>query len=363
MGVAEDLFRPFDFISQDLVVRLRRVAREAETLSDLHADQWNFLFESGWLKMLVAREFGGSELSLPEVLRLEEALAWVDGSLGWVVTLASGAGWFSGFMEPAVARAIYNDPGCCVAGSGAPLGIARQSDDGFIVRGKWPYASGALRATAFTASCLLTDVKGDPIVNSSGEQIVRPFVFFRDEVQTHKTWKAMGMVATGSHAFEVASLLVPGDRSFDIEAPPRIDRPLFRYSFDALAITTLAVNLAGMSLRCVDLASETSRYAPGVRDVIEASVTELQEARSGFYKTAEASWQRCQKGDGLNDKDLIDITRSSLSLSGKARDVVNRVIPLCGMTAADSGGELNRVWRNFFTAAQHSVFRGFVDDI
>ena len=37
------------------------------------------------------KENGGLGMSMPEGLRMEETLAWTDGSTGWTVTLCAGA--------------------------------------------------------------------------------------------------------------------------------------------------------------------------------------------------------------------------------------------------------------------------------
>ncbi len=51
------------------------------------------LHARGWFSMLAPAAAGGAELALPAVVRLEEALAGADGSLGWTVTLCAGAGF------------------------------------------------------------------------------------------------------------------------------------------------------------------------------------------------------------------------------------------------------------------------------
>src|SRR5687768_16798292 len=81
---------------------IRQHAAEAELLGDLHPDQMDLIHEKRWLKMFIPTEYGGLGWSLPQVLKVEEALSWADGSTGWVVTLCGGAGWFTGFIEPSL---------------------------------------------------------------------------------------------------------------------------------------------------------------------------------------------------------------------------------------------------------------------
>jgi hypothetical protein len=79
----------------------------------------------------VPKEYDGLEVSLPDGLKIEEALATIDGSLGWTVTLCSGATLFIGYMQKDVAATIFADKKVCFGGSGRASGVARKNSDGY----------------------------------------------------------------------------------------------------------------------------------------------------------------------------------------------------------------------------------------
>jgi hypothetical protein len=54
---------------------------------------------------------------------------------------------------------------------------------------------------------------------------------------------------------------------------------------------------------------------------------------------------------------LLEVSKVSHDLVRISRDIVNWLYPLQGLKAADKTTEINRVWRNFHTAAQHSLFK------
>src|ERR1700749_72002 len=85
---------PSAFINKELVERLRNYSAAAEQIKSLHPEQLSIIYQQGWFKLFVPEMYGGLALPLPEALQIEEALAWTDGSLGWTVTLCSGANWF-----------------------------------------------------------------------------------------------------------------------------------------------------------------------------------------------------------------------------------------------------------------------------
>jgi len=82
---------PSVFLPEGVAGRIRKVAAAAEKLGRLHPDVLALAYEQQWFRALVPKRYGGLALPLPVMVRLEEGLSWADGSLGWTVTLCSGA--------------------------------------------------------------------------------------------------------------------------------------------------------------------------------------------------------------------------------------------------------------------------------
>src|SRR5258708_16561919 len=146
---------PSTFIDEADVNAIRNAAAEAERMGMLHPEQLRVVYKREWFKLLVPRVHTGRQITLPNLVRLQEAISWTDGSTGWVVTLCSGAGWFGGFIAPEVAHRVFNDPNVCLAGSGAAGSTADIATKGYIINGTWKYASGAHHATHITANCII----------------------------------------------------------------------------------------------------------------------------------------------------------------------------------------------------------------
>ncbi len=140
-------------MKQELIDVIRNYSTEAEAMGHLHPMQINIIREQRWFHLFVPKEYGGLDLSLPEAVRLEENIAYADGSVGWVVTLCAGAAMFIGYFDKQLADEIFTDPNVCIAGSGHVNGTAEILKDGFLVNGTWPYASGTPHATWLTANC------------------------------------------------------------------------------------------------------------------------------------------------------------------------------------------------------------------
>ncbi len=357
---------PSFFIDDHITNTIRKYAAEAERKGSLNPQQLSVIYKEHWFNLFVPKEYGGLGLSLPEALSIEEALAWIDGSTGWTVTLCSGANWFIGFLDPETAEMIFNSKKVCLAGSGRVNGIAKMENDEYEITGKWPYATGAAHATAFTANCLL-EKDGEVLKNNDGSDLTASFIFLRDEVSLYEDWKEMGMIATSSNSFEVKKLKVNKNRRFVIDEKRTVlPDKIYQYPFLQFAEATLAVNISGMAIHYLDLfegiiqeRNQDSHYTN--EQLLSLSLrhdtakTQLNEARQLFYKTIQRSWNEGKGSKDFSAETLKDVSIVSRELAATSRKMVDEMFPYCGLDAADHDTEINRVWRNLHTASLHPL--------
>lgn len=323
--------------------------------------------ERGWLRMLAPRASGGGELPLPDVVRLEEAIAAADGALGWFVTLCAGAAWFAGFLAPPFAREVIGTPNACLGGSGAPTGYADVEDGGYRLSGQWQFATGAPLATHFTLNAVIRE-GGQPLVDSTGARRVRAFVVPAGQVRVLDTWRSIGLRATASHGFCIDNAWVGAGHAFDIDATrATAPGPLYRFPFGSLAYTTIGANLSGMALHFLQAATsllERRRHPatgqaliehPQVRQALLTGRAELDGARGHFYRLLERMWDMVGRDLPLAAADTHALQLASLALVGAARRTVDELYPYCGLDAAHEASEIGRVWRDLHTATQHAM--------
>jgi alkylation response protein AidB-like acyl-CoA dehydrogenase len=311
------------------------------------------------------RAVGGGEWRLPDMVRLEEAIAQADGSCGWVVTLCAGAGWFAGFMSPAFASRLAATRDVCLAGSGASTGYADRDGDGWRLNGQWGHATGAPIASHFTLNAQLRE-GGLPLLDERGQARVRAFVVPASAVQVEPdTWHSIGLRASTSCAFVLSDVQARDEQAFDIAAERATAAgPLYRFPFEPLAFVTLAACVAGMARHFLALAqplverripflNAESSHAKRLRLKCQAS---LESARASFYEELESAWRRIEAGHCLDEAQAGRVNEASRALVKAAREGVDEVYPVCGLRAADPRSDINRVWRDFHTATQHGLW-------
>ncbi|WP_295675659.1 acyl-CoA dehydrogenase [uncultured Mucilaginibacter sp.] len=356
---------PSTLLSPDIVKTIRASASAAEQLGKIHPDQLAIVYEQKWFKLLVPAVYSGLEKSLSELVRLEESISWANGSLGWVVTLCCGAGWFGGFIAAGKATEIFGSTEVCLAGSGAATGEAVITPNGYKITGKWKYASGAHHATHFTANCIIKNGE-EVVLNDDGTPLVLPFIFERGKVNILPAWKYTGMVATGSDAFETQGIEVNKLNCFQINPNAAIVKtPLYQYPFLQLAEATLAANISGMAIHFMDLCKtifaekqeqeKLSRLQKNLlKDLLTKAENEITKTRKVFYQAVDLSWLTSASGVADN-KAMKAVSKTSRRLAKTARECVDQLYPYCGLIAANTESEINQVWRDIHTASQHSL--------
>ncbi|MGF7231378.1 acyl-CoA dehydrogenase [Arachidicoccus sp.] len=348
---------PQNILQEEWIMVLRGYAQKAEQAGQLHPKQLALIFEQQWFKALVAKDYGGLQWSLPQTVRFEEAIGWVDGSVGWAFTLCCGAGWFSGFLDKSFAQQIFKNEKVCLAGSGAPSGIAHILDSGnYKISGEWSHASGAPHATVFTANCFLEE-----------RNKIKAFCFLKDEVQMIKSWNTIGLVASASESFAVKNLVIPKERCFEIEpAKAVIKAPLYQYPFLQLAECTIAANMSGMALHFMEeceIHFKQKKYGETfmwenekLQSIFRKEEANWSAARSAMLEAVEHSWQILLAKDKISESLLNQVSNSSQQVVKVCRHLVNTLYAFTGLSGARMNTLLNQIWRDFQTGSQHAIF-------
>jgi alkylation response protein AidB-like acyl-CoA dehydrogenase len=269
---------------------------------------------------------------------------------------------FVGYLQQDWSAEAFVQPDVCFAGSGRPNGIATIVEDGFRVSGQWDYATGAPHATIFTANAVVYN-NGLPLLTEDGTPTILSFCFKREEVKIIENWATMGMKATAGNSFEVENIWVPSNRTFTIDAQHCIlPNPLYQYPFLSFAELTTAVNTLGMGMHfleeCQEIFSQKIAKQPENKDLKAMLLNEsnlIYEQRKAFYEIAQASWQECITTGELSATTMAQISDTCKTMVRKIRKMANQLYPYCGMVAAITDTRINRIWRDLFTASQHSL--------
>ncbi len=308
--------------------------------------------ENLW-NLWVPKSYGGLEMSLSDGLRKLRELAKIDGSLGWTVTLCSGANFFIGNLPKTVADEIFKDTGTpvCFGGSGGVFGTAERVGEGYVLSGTWKYATGAPFLTHFTLNAKIQE-NGKDLLQADGSPLIRSFVIKREDVRIIRDWNTMGLKATATDSFEVLSKWVHAKYSFvyhEVHQPHAI----FKIPFGPFADLTLWVNYIGMA----DHFLEEAKELIGSGEKLENLQKAIENADALTMDFAERMQKQVANADKVPEAWINEVHQRATDSVRSLSKVIIEIFPCLGIRAASENHCLNLVFRDFFTATQHHIFR------
>lgn len=196
-------------------------------------------------RLWVAKEYNGAQMSVYDVMKIWQRMAYHNGSLAWVSSVTNCSSLISGYLPKEMANQIFGDQHCMVGGFAGPAGSAVPSEEGLKVTGSWSWGSGISHCSQILAGVKLMK---DDKMQGAGIAFLNP-----KDVTKVDNWHVVGMKGTHSIDYKVENLFVPNDRWIPFPpSKPMIDEPLYRFSFlGALALSVSAVGL-GLAERAYD---------------------------------------------------------------------------------------------------------------
>lgn len=309
-----------------------------------------WIAEENLWNIWVPKKYGGLEFTFTEGLTKLQELARIDGSLGWTVTLCSGANYFIGNLEPETAQEIFQKPKATIlGGSGGVFGTAEKLGDNYKISGIWRYATGASYLSHFTLNAEIYE-NGKPLLNEDGAPKVRSFVLPKEEVKIIEDWNTMGLKASVTHSFEVKNALIPKRFSFiynEFYQP----QDIFKIPFAAFADLTLWINYIGIAEHFLN---ETKSEKP--LDSLKNLEKSISASNQKVAKYSENIEEKIADGKEITSDYIEEIhTLASNSVKEISINIIE-LYPYLGVKASRKNQPLNQVFCNYFTATQHHIF-------
>jgi alkylation response protein AidB-like acyl-CoA dehydrogenase len=331
-----------------------------QTEADRRIAQENIdaLTTAGAFKVTVPRRFGGYEMTVREKLEVSAAVAESCGSTAWVVALINVCNWMSGVLPDQAQRDIFGaNPDAKVAGVLNPSSDVRKVDGGFIVSGKWPWASGSWH-------------------DDDGKPVDQALAFIpMSELSIQETWFVAGMKGTGSNTIVAEAVFVPDHhlysvpRAIDNEyATEHTDETLYRSSFIPLLTVILAGPQLGLGRAALKYVIEKApkrgiTYTKFERQV-DSTAFQLQIAHAAMlidtahlhaFRAADDIDAAAARGEKLPYVARARARYDTAYAITKIREAIDALISAHGASSFADVSPLQRIWRDSNTAARHAV--------
>jgi alkylation response protein AidB-like acyl-CoA dehydrogenase len=329
------------------------------------------LHDSRLFRMLLPRSAGGDETEPALYMAAVEELARHDASIAWNVFVANSSALIAAYLEPAVNRAVFADPGSFVAWGPPNASCARAVDGGYCLTGKWDFASGCRHARWMGAHCHVLEVDGRLRLNRFGQPTVRTLMFPADQVTLLDTWRTIGLCGTASDSYCTNELFVSEAFSTTREDPTlRRERgPLYAFTMQGLYATGVAAVGLGiaraMLSEFIALASrKTPRNLARLADnaVVQADVARaearLGSARAYLIETLSTIYAHADEVAPIEVADRARVRLACTNAIQGATEVADFAYKAAGVDAIFPGSPFERRFRDMHTLSQQIQARG-----
>ena len=355
---------------RELAPKIRAAADEIERGRRLPLHLVREMQRAGVFRMAMPRAWGGPELDFISQMQVIEELSIADASVGWCVVIGADGGYMTAFIDQTVAREMYPDIDSVTAVTFAPPGKAVKTKDGFIVNGRWPFASGCQHATWMIGHFVIFD--GDsPRLQPDGLPETRFGFLPARECEILDTWTTNGLRGSGSHDWTVKDRFIPEQRTFNLAAPTIYrEGPLYR--LPNLLLYKGAALVSGIARGAIDDFIALAKSKPitfkspsagkaMLRDETYAQCTVAQaeamvsSARGFVFEAIGDMWNTLLTGDFPSLKQRARARLAMVHASTACTQAVELLYKASGGSSVYTGNPFDRRLRDIQTANQHTV--------
>ena len=361
------------------VARIGPVAREhaqkAEDGRALSTEVVDAITDAGLWGVFTPQAVGGAGLvGLTETFEIIRTLAYEDTSAAWGLMICGGTGAILGSKLPPDGRAeVFADGPGPMAGVFNPGGGAAPADGGgFVVNGRWPFASGIGYAHWVMVNALRLDESGAPRPGGNGLPEIVSSAVRCDDVTIVDDWFVAGLRGTGSMSVTMQGMAVPEHRTFGFFSPSVIDEPKYRVSPLMLVGPMFAGMALGLTQRALDevLGLLPTRIGPptfepaSMDPVVQSAVGRSVAAVRGALESTRAVLgkvdARIEAGEDLADASIHDraeVHHHIVWAAAICREAIDQLFRLGGASSIYEPGVLQRTWRDVNVLCQHLYLR------
>ena len=257
---------------------LERNASRTETEMRIAQENIDVLEAAGAFRVSIPARFDGYQMGVRETLEISAKVAEGCGSTAWVLAVVNGCNWLASLLSDRSQQEIFGaNPGAKVVGALNPTSEVAKVDGGFLISGRWPWASGSLHAD--------WAMVGMSVVDESGAEIDHAGAFLpMAELSIEETWFVAGMRGTGSNTIVADEVFVPQHRLLSISQAiegnyptEHRDESVYRSAFAPFLSVSLVAPVLGLGRAALNFVIEKAD-----RRAITSTKYERQVDSTGF---------------------------------------------------------------------------------
>jgi 3-hydroxy-9,10-secoandrosta-1,3,5(10)-triene-9,17-dione monooxygenase len=269
-----------------LVPLLRAKAAENERERRISKEILAAIDAAGLFRMRAPKRFGGFEADLRTYMDVVTELGRGCGSTSWIAFISIATAWIAALFGDEAQREVFEgNPDARFMGALSMTSRASATQGGYVVDGKWAYASNCLHAH--------WAVLAVPLPND-GAAVPGIALMPMRELTIEDTWHVVGMRGTGSQTVHAREVFVPAHRTLAVAVLARGQSPrtnseelVYRESFLPTAIIAVAAPVLGLAQAAMDFTLE--RLNKSSKPIAYSFYDDARNAPSIQLELAQAS--------------------------------------------------------------------------
>ena len=354
--------------ARDLRPLLQVQAEEADTERRLPAATEQALRESGLFKLTTPRRYGGHQVNMRTYMEVSAEIAKGCSSAAWVAMIVGGGNFLAALYGQQAQDEVWGtDPDAAVVGVVTAHGKGQQTEGGYLLTGRWGFASGCLHAQWIVLVFETVDASGNVVGQGAA-------LLPMSEVTIEDTWHIVGMRGTGSNTVVVENVFVPDHRVLDVMEVAQGEFPTEFTDELEYRVPTLTGLLSvifgpqlGMAEAALEMAISTVRKgrpiayslhpssadAPSYQIAVAKAASLIDTARLLSMCAADALDESTHQPGYMSALDRSRVRMQIGQASLAARQAVELLVSVAGAGSFATANPMQRIWRDIETASRH----------
>jgi len=356
-----------------IAITLRENARQTEIdrrVSEAMTAQFR---AAGFFRLMQPARFGGYEYGFSAFIDVISELGRGCASSAWGCSLGAIHQWMLGTFPLEAQEDVWgSDPNAIMCGSYAPAVKAEQADGGFMVQGKWHWASNVDNSQWALIGVMFPPDDETPQAHAGFLLVPRKDWTIEDN------WYVAGQSGTGSKTVVIDEpTFIPAHRRITFAAlsshnPPGAavnTNPIYRIPFLSAVPVCLVSPILGAAQGAIDAfiemaASRVTRGAVAgggnrlcdffpVQSRLAEATAQLDAARLLIYRDTAQVERQVAAGQPFSLDQRIRNRRDHAFAARLARDAVDGVFSCVGGNGLALDQPIQRMWRDSNAIARH----------
>lgn len=342
-----------------------RVVDETRRVSD---DVIEDLQNTGVLRMLQPKRYGGSEIDPVEFYEVVRAISGACGSTGWIVSVLGVHPWHLALFDQRAQEDVWGHNRLeLVSSAYAPMGQLLPVEGGYELSGTWKFSSGCDHASWALLGALQFGAEGRPVDFMT---VLVP----RADYTVQDVWDVVGMRGTASNEITVTKAFVPEYRTIrnyetaQLRGPgQKINSgPLYRLPFATIFTSAIAAPIvgvvAGSHESYVNVMRERVRLSLGGGRFAEDHVAQVSVARAAseidaatlqMDRNVRDMWDLARAGEDVPMWMRLRARRDQVRATERALEAIDLLFKTAGGNSLTRGNPIERAWRDAHAGSVH----------